>query len=197
MITQAWKPFARSPAHGRKATRLGTSAPVTAAVTTKTTELGDSRVRVDVEVASAALEREMETAASAIGREMRVPGFRAGKVPSRVVIQQVGREAVLDEAVRRGLPAWYEEALTAAGITAVGDPKVDLSDLPEKGSPLAFTIEVGIVPPAKLGDYKGVEVAAANRASTRRRCRPSWSACARRSRPSRPWSARRPTATSW
>jgi trigger factor len=131
---------------------------MTAPVTTKTTELGDSRVRVDVEVASAALEREMETAASEIGREMRVPGFRTGKVPSRVVIQQVGREAVLDEAVRRGLPAWYEEALTAAGITAVGDPKVDLSDLPEKGSPLAFTIEVGIVPPAKLGDYKGVEV---------------------------------------
>jgi trigger factor len=89
---------------------------------------------------------------------MRVPGFRAGRVPPQVVIQQVGREAVLDEAVRRGLPAWYEEALANAGITTVGDPKVDLSDLPEKGSPLAFTIEVGVVPPAKLGDYRGVEV---------------------------------------
>jgi trigger factor len=70
----------------------------------------------------------------------------------------VGREAVLDEAVRRGLPAWYEEALSDAGITTVGDPKVDLSDLPAKGSPLAFTIEVGIVPPARLGEYKGIEV---------------------------------------
>src|ERR671922_2600850 len=129
-----------------------------AAVNTKTTELGDSRVRVDVEVPSDALEREMQSAASAIGREMRVPGFRAGKVPPQVVIQQVGREAVLDEAVRRGLPTWYEEALSDAGINTVGDPKVDLSDLPEKGSPLAFTIEVGIVPPARLGDYKGVEV---------------------------------------
>ena len=129
-----------------------------AAVTTKTTELGESRVRVEVEVPSDALEREMQSAASQIGREMRVPGFRSGKVPPQVVIQQVGREAVLDEAVRRGLPTWYEEALSAAGINTVGDPKVDLSDLPEKGSPLAFTIEVGIVPPARLGDYKGVEV---------------------------------------
>jgi trigger factor len=129
-----------------------------AAVTTKTTELGDSRVRVEVEVPSAALEREMQSAASAIGRDMRVPGFRSGKVPAQVVIQQVGREAVLDEAVRRGLPAWYEEAVTDAGINTVGDPKVDLSDLPEKGSPLAFTIEVGIVPPARLGHYRGVEV---------------------------------------
>ena len=129
-----------------------------AAVTTRTTELGDSRVRVEVEVPSDALEREMRSAAAEIGREMRVPGFRSGKVPPQVVIQQVGREAVLDEAVRRGLPAWYEEALSDAGISTVGDPKVDLSDLPAKGSPLAFTIEVGIVPPARLGEYKGIEV---------------------------------------
>jgi trigger factor len=127
-------------------------------VKTKTTDLPDSRVRVEVEVPTAALERELKTAASELGREMRVPGFRSGKVPADVVLRQVGREAVLDEAVRRGLPGWYEEALADAGIQTVGDPQVDLSDLPEKGSPLAFTIEVGVVPPANLGDYKGVEV---------------------------------------
>src|ERR687894_3130691 len=89
---------------------------------------------------------------------MRVPGFRKGKVPPEVVLRQVGREAVMDEAVRRGLPGWYEQAVADAGITAVGDPKLDLSDLPEPGVPLSFTIEVGVVPPAKLGDYKGLEV---------------------------------------
>ena len=129
-----------------------------AAVKTKTTELPDSRVRVEVEVPTEALERELKTAASQLGREMRVPGFRSGKVPPEVVLRQVGREAVLDEAVRRGLPGWYEEALADAGIQTVGDPQVDLSDLPEKGAPLAFTIEVGVVPPAQLGEYRGVEV---------------------------------------
>jgi trigger factor len=128
------------------------------AVKTKTTELPDSRVRVEVEVPTEALERELKTAASQLGREMRVPGFRSGKVPPEVVLRQVGREAVLDEAVRRGLPGWYEEALADAGIQTVGDPQVDLSDLPEKGAPLAFTIEVGVVPPAQLGEYRGVEV---------------------------------------
>jgi trigger factor len=131
---------------------------MTAAVKTKTTELPDSRVRVEVEVPTEALERELKTAASQLGREMRVPGFRSGKVPPEVVLQQVGREAVLDEAVRRGLPGWYEEALADAGIQTVGDPQVDLNDLPEKGAALAFTIEVGVVPPAELGEYKGVEV---------------------------------------
>ena len=128
------------------------------AVRTTTKELGDSRVRVDVEVAADALQRELDGAASEIGRDMKVPGFRKGKVPSQVVLQQVGREAVLDEAVRRGLPAWYEEAIQEAGIAAVGNPKLDLADLPSKGSPLAFSFEVGVRPPALLGDYKGVPV---------------------------------------
>jgi trigger factor len=128
------------------------------AVKTKTTELGDSRVRVEVEVPSEALETELKSAAAELGREMRVPGFRSGKVPPEVVLQQVGREAVMDEAVRRGLPGWYEQAVADAGIAAVGDPQLDLSDLPERGLPLSFTIEVGVVPPAKLGDYKGLEV---------------------------------------
>ena len=129
-----------------------------AAVKTNITELPDSRVRVDVEVPTEALERELNSAASDLGREMRVPGFRSGKVPAEVVLRQVGREAVLDEAVRRGLPGWYEQALADTGIQTVGDPQVDLSDLPEKGAPLAFTIEIGVVPPAQLGEYKGVEV---------------------------------------
>jgi trigger factor len=131
---------------------------MSAAVKTKTTELPDSRVRVEVEVPEEALERELKSAAADLGREMRVPGFRSGKVPPDVVLRQVGREAVLDEAVRRGLPAWYEEALADARIQTVGEPQVDLSDLPEKGSPLAFTIEVGVVPPAQIGEYKGIEV---------------------------------------
>jgi trigger factor len=128
------------------------------AVKTKTTELGDSRVRVEVEIPSESLETELRNAATELGRELRIPGFRKGKVPAEVVLQQVGREAVMDEAVRRGLPGWYEQAVADAGITAVGDPKLDLSDLPERGLPLSFTIEVGVVPPAKLGDYKGLEV---------------------------------------
>ena len=128
------------------------------ALKTTTTELDDSRVRLEVEVPSDAVERQLAQAAEAIGREMKVPGFRSGKVPSQVVLQQVGRESVLDEAVRRGLPGWYEEAVNEAGVTTVGDPQVDIGDLPPKGSPLTFSVEVGVVPPAKVGNYRGLEV---------------------------------------
>ncbi|HEY6780303.1 MAG TPA: trigger factor, partial [Thermoleophilaceae bacterium] len=129
-----------------------------AVVTTTVEDLGDSRVRVLVQVPPEAIEQELSTAAAAIGRDLRVPGFRKGKVPPQVVIRQIGREAVLDEAVRQALPGWYEEAVIAAGVATVGDPKLDLSDLPERGAPLEFSIEVAVVPPATLGEYKGVEV---------------------------------------
>ena len=129
-----------------------------APVTTKRTELGDARVRLDVEVEPGIVEREVQSAARELGRDMRMSGFRKGKVPPPVVIQRVGREAVLDEAVRRGLPGWYEQAVAEAGLVTVGDPKVDLEQLPTKGSPLGFSVEVAVRPVATLGTYEGLEV---------------------------------------
>ena len=129
-----------------------------AQLTTRTSELEDSRVRVEVEVAPEDLERELQSAAKALGNDLKIPGFRKGKVPPQVVLQRVGREAVLDEAVRRALPGWYERAIGDAGVAAVGDPDVDLENLPEKGSPLQFSIEVSVRPKATLGEYRGLEV---------------------------------------
>jgi trigger factor len=127
-------------------------------VKTKTSELGDSRVRVDVEVEPAAVDRALSQAAANLGRDLKIPGFRKGKVPPQVVLQRVGREAVLDEAVRQALPEWYEEAIGEARLATVGEPSLDLGELPERGSPLEFSIEVGVRPPAALGEYKGLEV---------------------------------------
>jgi len=131
---------------------------MTAQLKTTTEELSDSRVKIDVEVEPAALERALEKAAAGLGRDMRIPGFRKGKVPPQVVLQRVGRDAVLDEAVRSELPRWYEEAIGEARVATVGEPSLDLQELPDKGSPLAFSIEVSVRPKAKLGDYKELEV---------------------------------------
>jgi trigger factor len=128
------------------------------AVKTSVTELPESRVRVEAEVPAEEVERRMQATARQLGRDLRMPGFRKGKVPPPVVIQRVGRETVLDETVRGALGRWYLDAIDAAGIHPVGDPDLDLGDLPEQGQPLTFTIEIGVRPVAKLGDYKGVEV---------------------------------------
>jgi trigger factor len=130
-----------------------------AAVKTTVTELPDSRVRVEAEVLPEEIERSVQRTARAMGRDLRMPGFRKGKVPPPVVIQRMGREAIVDEAVREQIGRWYLDAIDAAGIHPVGDPQLDIGDLPAQGQPLTFSIEIGVRPTAKLGDYKGVEVA--------------------------------------
>jgi len=127
-------------------------------ISTTTTELPESRVRVEAEVGPAELERRMTQAAKGLARNIRVPGFRAGKTPPPVVIKRVGREAVLDEAVRESLGGWYRMAIDDARVIPVGEPEVDLGELPAEGEPLKFTIEIGVRPKATLGDYKGLEV---------------------------------------
>jgi trigger factor len=89
---------------------------------------------------------------------MRVPGFRKGKVPPPVVIRRLGRGAVLDEALRSSIGSWYADAIDEAGIAPVGEPELDLGELPGEGQPLAFSIEIGVRPQARLGEYKGLEV---------------------------------------
>src|SRR3954453_8624121 len=128
-------------------------------VSTTVTELPESRVRVEAEVPAEEVERRVAQAARALARNLRVPGFRAGKAPPPVVIQRVGRDAVLDEAVRDSIGSWYAAAVDAARIVPVGEPDLDLGDLPREGQPLHFSIEIGVRPKAELGEYKGLEVA--------------------------------------
>src|SRR2546421_158302 len=126
---------------------------------TSVTELDDSRVRVDVDVAGEDVDQQLKRAARGLAREMRVPGFRKGKAPPSLVIQRIGREAVLQRAVRASLPQWYERALLDSGINPVGDPSIELTSVPDaEGEPLSFQFEVGVRPVASLGDYKGLEV---------------------------------------
>jgi trigger factor len=132
---------------------------VPAAVKTSVTELGDSRVRLQVEVPAGEVEGRVERKARELGRDLKLPGFRRGKVPAPLVLQRVGREAVLEQAVRETLPSWYSAAIASAGIVPVGDPELDLGELPDKGHALEFAIEIGVLPKAELGEYKGLEVA--------------------------------------
>ncbi len=128
-------------------------------VTTTVTELPESRVRVQAEVSAEEVERRVQQAARELGRQMRIPGFRKGKVPPPVVIRRLGRDAVLDEALRSSLGTWYADAIDGAGIAPVGEPDLDVpSELPAEGQPLQFSIEIGVRPTANLGEYKGLEV---------------------------------------
>ena len=119
-------------------------------VSTTVTELPESRVRVEAEVPAAEVEKRLAQAAKQLGRNLRVPGFRTGKVPPPVIIQRVGRDAVLDEAVRESIAGWYTAAIDGANVVPVGEPDLNLSELPGEGEPLRFSIEIGVRPEACL-----------------------------------------------
>jgi trigger factor len=126
---------------------------------TVVTELPDSRARVEVEVPADLVGRGLQRAARGLAREMRMPGFRKGKAPPSLVIQRLGFGTVLQDAIRESLPEWYEQGLLSSGISPVGDPNIAIVSAPEaEGEPLEFKFEIGVRPPAKLGEYKGLEV---------------------------------------
>jgi trigger factor len=131
---------------------------MTNSLTTTVTELPESRVRVQVQVPAIEVEDRVERKARQLGRDLKLPGFRRGKVPAPMVVQRLGRDAVLEGAVRDALGHWYADAIETSGVDPVGDPKIDLGDLPAQGAALEFSIEIGVLPTATLGEYKGIEV---------------------------------------
>ena len=146
----------RSSAGALAAATLKVSLP---AVRTTVTDLGDSRVRVQAEVAPDEVEAGIEQAARALGRNMKLAGFRKGKIPPAIVVQRLGREALLEEMLRDRLWVWYQAAVREAGLSTVGAPSVSVDSTPDAGEPLQFTVEVGVRPEAELGEWRGLEVA--------------------------------------
>jgi len=127
-------------------------------VKTTLTELPESRVKIDVDVDAAVFSKRIDRAAKSLAGELKMPGFRKGKVPAQLVIQRVGRDAVIEQAIRDSLPEWYEQALFESQVSPIGDPKLDVGEIPGDGEDLSFSIEVGVRPKAELGEYKGLEV---------------------------------------
>jgi trigger factor len=122
-------------------------------------ELPSSRAEVQVKVPAADVEKATSRAARALAKEMRMPGFRAGKAPASLVIQRVGFNTVLQEAIREALPEWYELALFDSDVSPIGDPDIEMVSTPEEeGGSLEFKFTVGVRPAAELGTYKGLEV---------------------------------------
>jgi trigger factor len=132
--------------------------PSAPSLSTTVTQLPESRVRVQATVPAAEVEQRVEARARELARGLKLPGFRRGKVPPPLVIRRLGREAVLEEAVRDALAEWYVQALDAAGVVSVGDPELSLGELPQPGEDFELSFEIGVLPQATLGEYLGLEV---------------------------------------
>ena len=127
--------------------------------------LSPTRAKLTVEVPFEELKPSLDAAYKKIAQQINVPGFRRGKVPPMVIDRQVGRGAVLDEAINAALPKLYVDALQANELEPLAQPEIDITKL-EDNETLEFTAEVDIRPEVDLPDYHGLEVSVEDLAVT-------------------------------
>jgi len=126
-------------------------------VKTAVEELSPTRVRLTVEVPFKELEPSLQAAYKKVAQQVRVPGFRPGKVPARIIEQRFGRAVVLEETLNDALPKLYGQAVDESDVFPVSQPEIEVTKI-EDGEQVEFTAEVDVRPTFDVPDYDGLEV---------------------------------------
>jgi len=128
-------------------------------VKTKVEPTGENEVQLSVEVPTDDVRRAYDRAVAKIRNELQLPGFRKGRVPVTLVVQQFGVEYLRAEALEDAIPEWGDEALRESGLyeDAVGTSDLQAGPLDETID-YSFTIKVQTLPVPELGDYLGLTV---------------------------------------
>ncbi|AMO62420.1 trigger factor [Mycolicibacterium phlei] len=120
-------------------------------------KLSPTRVRINVEVPFTELEPDFDRAFKQLAKQVRLPGFRPGKAPRKLLEARFGREAMLDQVVSEAIPGRYTEAVTTNEVQPLGQPEIEITKK-EYGEDLTFTAEVDIRPEIELPDLTALEI---------------------------------------
>ena len=127
--------------------------------------LDATTVKLTVEVSGDELKPSIDHAYEHIGSQVQIPGFRKGKVPPRILDQRVGRAAVVEHAVNDGLPGFYGQAVNEAGLRPLGQPEIEVTEVPALTDPaagLTFTAQVEVRPDVELPALDSLTVTVAD-----------------------------------
>jgi trigger factor len=119
--------------------------------------LSPTRVKLTVEVPFEELAPSVDAAYRKVAGQIRIPGFRPGKVPARIVDQRIGRDVVLDEAVNDAIPQFYGQAVEAADVRVLSQPEIEVTNFAD-GEQLTFTAEVDVRPAIELPELTQLPV---------------------------------------
>src|SRR5499427_9370258 len=119
-------------------------------------DVNETRKNLVVEIPSTVVDAEIDKVSRDYGRSARIPGFRPGKVPAKVVRQRF-RDQILHDVAHGLIPRAVDEALREKGVEPVDTP--DIRDVVvEEGQPLKFTASFETVPPIDPGDYAAIRL---------------------------------------
>jgi len=128
--------------------------------------LEGNKVRVSVEVDEAEFDKAIDAAFRKIAREVRIPGFRPGKAPRKVLERRLGTNVGREQALHDSLPEFYAQALSENDVDAIAPPEIDITSGEEGEGPLAFTAEVEVRPEVQVPGYGGLRVTVDRPAAT-------------------------------
>ncbi len=123
--------------------------------------LSPTRVKLTIEVPFEELKANLDKAYREVARQIRVPGFRPGHVPPRVIDVRIGRGVVLEQAVNDAVPELYSRAVAEHDVVPISQPEVEVTRL-DDGKELAFTAEVDVRPSFDLPDLDALSVTVEN-----------------------------------
>lgn len=120
-------------------------------------QLSPTRVRINVEVPFAELEPDFQRAYKELAKQVRLPGFRPGKAPIKLLEARFGRETMLDQIVNEALPSRYGQAVVESEVQPLGRPDIEVTKK-EYGQDIEFTVEVDVRPKIALPDLSELKV---------------------------------------
>ncbi|OBJ72329.1 trigger factor [Mycobacterium sp. 1274756.6] len=120
-------------------------------------QLSPTRVRINVEVPFTELEPDFTRTYQELAKQVRLPGFRPGKAPAKLLEARIGRGAVLEQVVNEALPSRYSEAVANAEVKPLGQPDIEITKL-EDGEELVFTAEVDVRPEIDLSAAEALQI---------------------------------------
>lgn len=119
--------------------------------------LEDNRVKLVVEVDEAEFDSAVDAAFKRIAKEVRMPGFRPGKAPRRLLEAQFGHQIGRDEALRESMPDYYAKAVIEHDVDVIAPPEIEITGGQEEG-PILFEAVVEVRPSVDAGGYDGLRV---------------------------------------
>ena len=122
-----------------------------------TESLEGNRVKLSIEVDEAEIDKAVDRTYRRMASQVRIPGFRPGKVPRRILEARLGPGALRLEAIQDALPDLYAKALRDADVDAIASPEIDITDGKESG-PVAFDAVVQVRPTVSIAGYEGLQI---------------------------------------
>jgi trigger factor len=126
-------------------------------VKTTVAPLEGNKVKLSVEVDEDEFDKAITDAFRKIAREVRIPGFRPGKAPRKVLERRLGAQVGREQALHDALPEYYAQAVTDNDVDAIDAPEIDITAGEDDG-PVAFDAVVEVRPVVQVPGYGGLRV---------------------------------------